>query len=337
MSFTLSLQIVAQEVTGAGRYRGVNHSGSEYSCVKGGGVFEGPVDQNAVNVMKSWNINMVRIPLNSDCWLGINGRAGIAANYKRQITDYVDLLLRNGISVVLALMWSNGPNTSGLPNSGFCREDAANCLKPMPDKKWSEEFWAQVGTWFKYNNEIFFDLFNEPFPDRVGAKSFKEVWTCWRDGGNACYWVTYECVGMQRLVEVVRDTGARNPIMVAGVNFANDVTGWIQYVPKDRGNNLYLSFHVYRNNYFNRIAQFSNYIKLILKTHKIIVGEFGESDCGHNWVDEKMQWFDVLGVSYLAWTWNPWGCTNGNNGLISDWSGTPTVYGQGIKDHYRKL
>ena len=47
--------------------------GTEYACVQGWGMFDGPTDDEAIDVMKEWHINVVRIPLNEACWLGING------------------------------------------------------------------------------------------------------------------------------------------------------------------------------------------------------------------------------------------------------------------------
>src|SRR5437588_6016889 len=51
---------------------GVDRMGSEYSCPSGN-TFDGPVDQASVNAMLGWGITIVRLPLNEDCWLGING------------------------------------------------------------------------------------------------------------------------------------------------------------------------------------------------------------------------------------------------------------------------
>jgi hypothetical protein len=53
---------------------GVDRMGGEYSCIKttqnGGGSFDGPVDQASVNAMLAWDVTIVRVPLNEDCWLG---------------------------------------------------------------------------------------------------------------------------------------------------------------------------------------------------------------------------------------------------------------------------
>jgi len=86
--------------------RGVDHSGTEFACIQGNGIFDGPHDLTSVLAMKTWNVNIVRLPLNEDCWLQINGvkpqYSGII--YQSAIMDYVDLLNENGIAVILDLL-----------------------------------------------------------------------------------------------------------------------------------------------------------------------------------------------------------------------------------------
>jgi hypothetical protein len=43
-----------------------------------------------------------------------------------------------------------------------------------------------------------------------------------------------------------------------------------------------------------------------------------------------MNWADTKGIGYLGWTWNAWDCSSGPS-LISDYTGTATNYGQGLK------
>src|SRR5688500_7576871 len=51
--------------------RGANRMGTEYQCIQNQGIFDGPSTVQTVLAMKSWtNLNMVRLPLNEDCWLG---------------------------------------------------------------------------------------------------------------------------------------------------------------------------------------------------------------------------------------------------------------------------
>src|SRR6202042_175303 len=77
-------------------FQGVNRSGTEYACAQGWGIFDGPSDARSVAAIARWHVNIVRIPVNEDCWLGINGikpRYGGAA-YRRAIIAYVGLLHR---------------------------------------------------------------------------------------------------------------------------------------------------------------------------------------------------------------------------------------------------
>jgi len=63
-------------VNGAGamvRLLGVNRSGTEYQCVHGNGIFDGPSDAASLGAIAAWRANAVRVPLNEDCWLAING------------------------------------------------------------------------------------------------------------------------------------------------------------------------------------------------------------------------------------------------------------------------
>src|SRR5690242_16046231 len=55
------------------RFAGVDRSGSEYACIQGWGIFDGPADLASVQAIASWHVNAVRVTLNEDCWLGING------------------------------------------------------------------------------------------------------------------------------------------------------------------------------------------------------------------------------------------------------------------------
>jgi hypothetical protein len=58
-------------VDGAGhtvRFHGVNRSGTEYACIQGWGIFDGPDDAASVGAIAAWHVNIVRIPINEDCW-----------------------------------------------------------------------------------------------------------------------------------------------------------------------------------------------------------------------------------------------------------------------------
>src|SRR5205807_1919293 len=94
-------------VNGAGRavqLRGVNRAVFESRCTyDAAGTADGPIDQSSVTSMLGWKLDVVRVSINEDCWLGINGLPldHNAAGYRAAVKGYVALLRRNGLYVVL--------------------------------------------------------------------------------------------------------------------------------------------------------------------------------------------------------------------------------------------
>src|SRR5439155_26558875 len=84
------------------RLRGFNHSGTEYACVEGWGIFDAPentaLSASVVAAMARWNgANAVRVPLNEQCWLGLGVPAAYDGQaYRRAIAGYVELLNQHG-------------------------------------------------------------------------------------------------------------------------------------------------------------------------------------------------------------------------------------------------
>ena len=89
------------------RLVGVNRSSAEYMCVENSDtVFDGPADQAEVSAMKSWSIRAVRVVLNEDCWLGINGARPAGQAYQDAVAAYVKLLTSNDVAVIINLHWN---------------------------------------------------------------------------------------------------------------------------------------------------------------------------------------------------------------------------------------
>jgi hypothetical protein len=304
---------------------GVNRSGTEYACVQGNGIFDGPSDDASVAAIASWHgVNAVRVPLNEDCWLGINGfpNGGYsAAQYQAAIAAYVGKLHAHRLYAILELHWS-APGTF-----------AATWQEGMPDADHSPAFWSQVATMFKGDAATIFDLFNEP----VGV-----TYPCWRDG---CLYGgdptngrgQWQVAGMQQLVTTVRNAGATNVIMLGGLSFANDMTGWLQYRPADPANQLVASFHTYDFNTCNSTSCWDAQVAPVAAQVPLVTGEIGESDGAATFINAYMAWAEPKAISYLAWTWDTWGCGNGAV-LISDYAGTPCPgYGAGYQAHLATL
>lgn len=318
-------------VTADGRaYRllGVDRSSAEFACVQGKGLWDNsPVDQASVDAMKTWNIHAVRVPLNEECWLGVNGTPG-GATYQQGIKDYVNLLVANGITPIVDLHWTWGAYTTG--PDWHCKDEHATCQKPMPDAKYAPQFWTGVANAFKGNDAVVFDLFNEPYPDLASDWDKTLAWQCLRDGGM-CTGIPYEVAGMQDLVDAVRATGATNILMIGGLEWANDLRQWLAYEPTDPLHNLAASWHAYSNNACASVSCWDSQVAPVAQQVPIVLGEFGQEGCGFDYMQTLANWADEHGVSYLAWTWNAWGCTTGAV-LIKSYDGTPEPgVGEGYK------
>ncbi|MEU1605264.1 cellulase family glycosylhydrolase [Micromonospora matsumotoense] len=320
-------------VTTAGKpYRllGVSRSGGEFGCVQGKGLWDsGPVDQASIDAMKTWNIHAVRIALNEECWLGVNGSPS-GVTYQQGVKDYVNRLVANGINVILDLHWTWG----AYPDSPewHCKDEHATCQKPMPDARYAPQFWTGVATAFKGNDAVVFDLFNEPYPDMPADWNKTLGWQCLRDGGT-CAGLPYEVAGMQDLVDAVRATGATNLLMISGLEWTNDLREWLTYKPNDPLRNIAASWHAYSFNACATESCWDSQIAPLAQQVPIVIGEFGQDNCGFDYMQRLVNWADEHDLSYLAWTWNPWGCTGGAV-LIKDWAGTPEPgIGEGFKAH----
>ena len=307
------------------RIHGVNRSGTEYACIQGWGIFDGPNDAASIQAIKSWKANAVRIPLNEDCWLGINDvlpQYG-GASYQQAIADYVNTIKQQGLIPILELHWSAPGSTQAVSQ------------QPMPDRDHSPAFWTQVAQMFKGNSSVIFELFNEPFPD--ANQDTAAAWTCWRDGG-VCPGATYTVAGMQELVTAVRGTGATNIILLGGVEYSNSLTGWLAHKPNDPLGNLAAAWHVYNFNMCADVSCYNSNTGPVLAAVPVVTTEIGEDDCQGVFISTLTGWLDNNGGSYLAWVWDTWGSSCGSISLISDYNGTPNgAYGQTYKDHLTAL
>jgi hypothetical protein len=319
-----------QFVNGAGRpvrLFGVNRSGTEYMCVVegtvGAGVFSGPSDAASVALMASWHINAVRLPLNEDCWLGINGvnQAYSGSNYRGAIASYVDRLNAAGLVAILDLHW----NAPGGRLSGQ--------QQAMADGDHSPAFWTSVAATFKANPGVIFDLYNEPTTSS---------WDCWRSGCETRDgWRT---AGMQSLIDVVRAAGATQPIVAAGLSNANDLSGWLSPPLSDPFHQLVAGPHVYDQGspgYCATVACWNSTFAPVAAQAPVLTGELAELDRRSDFVTKYMRWADdqwTLGrsVSFVGWSWDA-ALGEGGPSLISSFDGTPTRFGRGFRAYLEKL
>lgn len=291
------------------RLGGVNRSGTEYACVQGWGIFDGPSSAASISAMAAWHVNTVRVPINEDCWLGINGvdPAYSGATYRQAIAGYVSELNAAGIAAIVDLHW-------GAPGSAL-----ATGQEQMPDASHAVTFWTSVAEYFHTNPSVMFEAFNEPH----GV-----TWTCWRWGCQTP--AGYTAVGMQQLVNAIRATGARQPIILDGLNWGGDLSGWQANEPSDPLHQLVAGWHIYNYSGCNTAACWDATAAPLATAVPVLLTEVGQNDCGTGFLDSFLSWAIDHGIGFLGWAWDTWpGCTGPS--LITNYSGSPTVEGSAIQ------
>jgi hypothetical protein len=350
-------------VDGSGKavtLHGVDRSGTEFECLSGA-FSDGPVDQAGIDAMKTWNVNAVRVPLNEDCWLGINGvpSAFSGSAYQSAVEAWVNLLTSNGMIVVVDLHWT-------APGSTLAQAQA-----PMADADHSPAAWSQVASAFAGNGLVIFDLFNEPYITD---------WGCWTSGGSCAQLngSTYAVAGMAALLQAVRGAGANNVVMLGGLAYSSDMSQWVTSVksipslaaPLDGISiaNVAASWHSYDfngqsgcpsqyNGYSASMtcdsaastAQNTSATSVLAAGFPIVLGEIGISAYStasaasfsatqvtnlEGWLDDLLGWAEAEGQGYLAWSWN----TDTDPVLVTDYTGTPTIdFGQTYQTHLKQF
>jgi hypothetical protein len=168
---------------------------------------------------------------------------------------------------------------------------------------------------------VLFDLYNEPHD---------VSWDVWRDGGH----VTekgkggqkheFEAVGMQAMLDAVRSTGAKNVVIVGGLDWSYDLSGFLNgYRLDDRGGNGI----IYANHSYpfkgDSVERWLAKMESATKALPVIVSEFGPPGTAEEpWLRRVLQALEDHQWDWTAWDMHP----AASPCLIKDWTYTPTSF-----------
>jgi hypothetical protein len=252
--------------------------------------------------------------------------------YRDALAEYVKDANESGLDVILTLGFN-------APGSELSTQE-----ETMADESHAPTFWADVTHQFGSNRAVIFDLYNEPRPFH-GATT-PAAWSCVLNGGNCgdsafrigdSTFGVFPVAGMQQLVDVVRQDGSKNVLMIGGAHAANSLNDWLEYEPKDPMHDLAASVHVYNNS--GSLASEEHDIAPVAAEVPVITGEMGEdgqqfTGCAYSYDAQYVAWADIEYVSYLAFDWDDWKACDG---LITNYNGTPRApYGTGWREHLLK-
>ncbi len=223
--------------------------------------------------LEQWNSNIIRLPVTQKWWFGRGqGQKDGGASYRKLVDDVVNLVANRGKYLLLDLHQFGAP-----------KEEHA-------------EFWKDAAAKYKNHPAVLFDLFNEPH----GI-----TWEVWRNGGEvaakkkpgeedaflsaeekAKIAATRRSIGMQRLLDTIRETGARNVVLVGGLDYAYDLSGIANGYALDEkdGNGIILSTHIYpwKKGWQEKVL-------VVADKYPILVGEVGAGAKKMEWLPAEYQ------------------------------------------------
>jgi endoglucanase len=292
--------------------QGVNVVSLEFS-VKGE-----RVQKSTLVAIEDWKANCIRLPVKESYWFGReSGQKDGGAAYRELVDDVITLAANRGAYVVLDLHRFRAPNDAHV------------------------EFWQDAAKKYANHPAVLFDLFNEPH----GIS-----WEVWRDGGfvaekkapadedaftspeeKAKAKDGFESPGMQKLVDTVRATGARNIVIAGGLDWAYDLSGIANgFELKERdGNGIVYSTHIYP---WKR--DWANKVLLVAEKHPIFIGEVGADinkmtfipaeaqEDPYTWVPEMLGLIQKHKLHWTAFSFHP----KATPVMIKGWDYEPTPF-----------
>src|SRR6266480_1967681 len=270
-------------------FHGVARDDLEYRCAGDGHYTQQELaymglGDNTANTTY-WGGNIVRLPLSENYWLyGSPSQGCSPAQYHTMLKRVVDILTSLNLNVMLDLQWTNAGGQS--PGAG----DAWS----MPDQD-SVTFWrngcAIVG-------------------DYSGLT------------GHDHSRYNYQAVGMQTLLDTIRQSGANNLVVVGGIDWGFDLSQLSTY--HLNGTNVVYDTHPY--SYKAKLpAHWDTAFGQISASYPVISAESGEYDCKSTYISQLYSYFDAHDIGWISWAWvPPWGDACKYPRLVTDLTGRPT-------------
>jgi endoglucanase len=263
-----------------------------------------------------WGANLIRLPLAQDRWFGkAQYQSDSGAEYRQIVHDVVAMAAERGDYVLLDLHWSD----AGVWGKEIGQHN-------MPDSN-SLLFWQSVAPEFKNHPAVLFDLYNEPHD---------VSWEVWKNGGRVIEKakdgtpIPYATPGMQKLLDAVRATGAKNPVVAGGLDWAYDLTGMVKgfALSDPQAKNVVYSTHIYPWK-----SDWEGHIGAAADRYQVLVGEVGcEPDPKHEdpatWAPKILAFIDKRRLNWTAWCFHP----SATPRLLANYEYAPTPYwGEPVK------
>jgi len=268
---------------------------------------EGHWNPEYFKAMKSWGANIVRFPVHPRAW-----RERGKEDYLKLLDQGVQWAQELGMYVIID--WHS---------IGNLRSHLYQYPMYETTQKETFEFWQTMAEHFKDNTTVaFFELFNEP--TTASGKYGVCTWSQWKEL-------------VEEMITIVRAHGAKAIPLVAGFNWAYDLTP-VATDPIDAEGIAYVSHPYPMKRKKPWVEEWTADWGFVAEKYPLILTEIGFSGAyekgahvpvigDESYGDAITQYCAERGISYTVWVfdaqWSPM--------LISDWDFTPTRQGRYFK------
>lgn len=269
---------------------------------------DGHWNKEYLEAIKSWGANIVRFPVHPDAWR----KRGKAA-YLKLLDQGVQWASELGLYVIID--WHS---------IGNLRSELFQNPMYETTKKETLEFWRTMAQHFKGNTTVaLFELFNEP--------------TLMNGALGTCSWAQWKDM-VEEMITVIRANGSKAVPLVAGFNWAYDLTP-VANDPVNAEGIAYVSHPYPMKREKPWPEKWTKDWGFATAKYPVILTEIGfcgpDEKGAHVPVISDESYGDAItaycaerGISYTVWVFDPqWAPM-----LISDWKFTPTRQGKYFKN-----
>lgn len=273
---------------------------------------DGHWNQEYFRQIKNWNVNLVRFPIHPKAW-----REQGSTAYFKLLDAGIEMANKEGLYVILD--WHS---------IGNLRSELFQHPRYDTNKKETFDFWIEIAKRYGNNSNVaMFELFNEP---------------TLADGKHgSCSWVQWKEI-MEELILIIRAHGAKNIPLVAGFNWAYDLSEVVAN-PINAEGIAYVSHPYPQKRDKPWIDKWEADFGHVANHYPLILTEIGycyENDRGahfpvisdSSYVDSILNYSSTKGISYCVWVFDPlWSPM-----LIEDWNYNLTKSGKIWKEAIKK-
>lgn len=287
--------------------------------------------ESLIECCDNWNANVIRLPIATKYW----NDPETYPNYRGMVDDMVKGVTARGKYIIL---------------------DCHSYVMPTQDVY---DLWMSVSDIYGNNPAVLFGLCNEPHDIKgAGEDEGRSQWDLWHSGGQITIdSETVTGIGHQQLVEAIRDKGAKNILIAAGLSWGCTLDGLVEQ--DEEGNAIGLSeyalidqssdgdisktgygimydSHIYPSKGLE--ANWDRFAGGIRKFAPLLIGESGWDSSDKNilndtsvynlWVPQLHDWIDDVDGKYGApANWTAW-CLHPSASprLITDWTYNTTYF-----------